>query len=33
MLHRHLSLKYGVNPLGGFRENDVYGWTDGVTDG
>ncbi len=22
-----MSLKFGVNPLGGFRENDVYGRT------
>ncbi len=27
-MDRYLSVKFGVNPLGGFRENDVYGWTD-----
>ncbi len=26
-MDRYLSVKYGVNPLDGFRENDVYGWT------
>ncbi len=30
MVDRYLSVKFGVIPLGGFRENDVYGWT---TDG
>ena len=25
MVDRYLSLKFGVNPLDGFRENDVYG--------
>ncbi len=29
MVDRYLSVKYGVNPLDGFRENDVYGRTDG----
>ena len=29
MVDRYLSLKFGVNPLDGFRENDVYGRTDG----
>ncbi len=24
MVARYLSLKFGVNPLDGFRENDVY---------
>ena len=28
MVDRYLSVKFGVNPLGGFRENDVYGRTD-----
>ncbi len=28
MVHRYLSVKFGVNPLGGFRENDVDGRTD-----
>ncbi len=32
MVDRYLSVKFGVNPLDGFREN-VYGWTDGWTDG
>ncbi len=27
MVDRYLSVKFGVNPLDGFRENDVYGWT------
>ncbi len=27
MVDRYLSLKFGVNPLYGFRENDVYGRT------
>ncbi len=27
IVDRYLSLKFGVNPLDGFRENDVYGWT------
>ncbi len=26
--YRYMSLKFGVNPLDGFRENDVYGRTD-----
>ncbi len=25
---RYLSVKFGVNPFVGFRENDVYGRTD-----
>ncbi len=25
MVDRYLSVKFGVNPLDGFRENDVYG--------
>ena len=25
MVDRYLSVKFGVIPLGGFRENDVYG--------
>ncbi len=35
MVDRYLSAKFGVNPLDGFRENDVYGRTDGrrTTDG
>ncbi len=33
MVDRYLSVKFGVNPLDGFRENDVYGRTDGRTDG
>ncbi len=34
MLDRYLSVKFGVNPLAGFRENVVYGRTDdGRTDG
>ncbi len=28
MVDRYLSVKFGVNPLYGFRENDVYGRTD-----
>ena len=28
MVDRYLSVKFGVNPLDGFRENDVYGRTD-----
>ncbi len=33
MVDRYLSVKFGVNPLDGFRENDVYGrTTDGRTD-
>ncbi len=32
MVDRYLSVKFGVNPLHGFRENDVYGRTDGRTD-
>ncbi len=33
MVDRYLSVKFGVNPLDGFRENDVYGWPDaGRTD-
>ncbi len=28
MVDRYLSQKIGVNPLDGFRENDVYGRTD-----
>ncbi len=34
MMDRYLSVKFGVNPLDGFRENDVYErttdgrWTD-----
>ncbi len=28
MVDRYLSVKFGVIPLGGFRENDVYGRTD-----
>ncbi len=35
MVDRYLSLKFGINPLDGFRENDynVYEWTDdGQTD-
>ncbi len=24
-MDRYLSVKFGVNPLDGFRENDVYG--------
>ncbi len=28
MVDRSLSVKFGVNPLDGFRQNDVYGWTD-----
>ncbi len=31
-MDRYLSVKFGVNPLDGFRENDVYGRTDGRTD-
>ena len=31
MVDRYLSVKFGVNPLDGFRENDVYGRTDGRT--
>ncbi len=27
-MDRYLSVKFGVNPLDGFRENDVYGRTD-----
>ncbi len=33
MVDRYLSVKFGVNPLDGFRENDVYGRTDGRTGG
>ncbi len=33
MVDGYLSVKFGVNPLDGFRENDVYGRTDGRTDG
>ncbi len=35
MVDRYLSVKFGVNPLDGFRENDVYGRTDDgrTTDG
>ncbi len=34
MVDRYLSVKFRVNPLDGFRENDVYGRTDdGRTDG
>ncbi len=34
MVDRYLSVKFGVNPLDGFRENDVYVRTDGrTTDG
>ncbi len=29
MVDRYLSVKFGVNALDGFRENDVYGRTDG----
>ncbi len=29
MVNRYLSLKFGVNPLDCFEENDVYGRTDG----
>ncbi len=29
MVDRYLSVKFGVNPFDGFRENDVYGRTDG----
>ncbi len=25
MVNRYLPLKFGVNPLGGFQENEVYG--------
>ncbi len=32
MVDRYLSLKFGVNPLDGLRENDVYGRTT-TTDG
>ncbi len=33
MMDRYLSVKFGVNPLDGFRENDVYGrTTNGRTD-
>ncbi len=28
MMDRYLSVKFGVNPLNSFRENDVYGRTD-----
>ncbi len=28
MVDRYLSVKFGANPLDGFRENDVYGRTD-----
>ncbi len=28
MVDRYLSLKFGVNPLDGFQENNVYGWMD-----
>ncbi len=28
MVDRYLSVKFGVNPLDGFQENDVYGRTD-----
>ncbi len=31
-MDRYLSVKLGVNPLDGFRENDVYGRTVGRTD-
>ncbi len=31
MVDRYLSLKFSVNPLDGFRENDVHGQTDGRT--
>ena len=27
MVDRYVSQKFGVNPLDGFWENDVYGWT------
>ncbi len=27
MVNRYMSVKFGVKPLGGFRENDVYGRT------
>ncbi len=30
-MDRYLSVKFGVNPLDGFRENDVYGRTGGRT--
>ncbi len=34
MVDTYLSVKFGVNTLDGFRENDVYGRTDdGRTDG
>ncbi len=35
MVDRYQSVKFGVNPLDGFRENYVYGWTDDgrTTDG
>ena len=33
MVGRYLAVKFGVNPLDSFRENDVYGRTDdGRTD-
>ncbi len=28
MVDRYLSVKFGINPLDSFRENDVYGRTD-----
>ncbi len=28
MVDRYLSVKFGVNPLDGFRDNNVYGRTD-----
>ncbi len=33
MVDRYLSVKFGVNPLDSFRENDVYGQTERRTDG
>ncbi len=33
MVDRYLSVKFGVNLLDGFRENDVYGRTTTSTDG
>ncbi len=33
MMDRYLSPKFGVNPLDGFRESDVYGWTKMTDDG
>ena len=29
MVDRYMSVKFDVNPLDGFRQNDVYGRTDG----